>query len=299
MDKTSISSKELRARNASEIPMQAKGFSDYDFWYYTRLSTADRVLKNHEFWVSSLGDMNDLDELELHEEEKEKVYALCFCNSNSEKIPMWYLYSGIAGKGASLGLTPSRMLRFLRSLEAVEGENVSGKRDTLSVGSDIELLFGWVFYRKSREPDQIRYKNKWFTLQDPDVFADGNYFLKAYPWEYEREFRLLFINRTETQYKRLIVPIPETLCDELKVRLGPELKESELERNDNLERIGKNPKCKLLHSELKIKMNLFHRNRKNLPDYLRKALVGNDPDIEPGTLCDILQGIQKCGKSTH
>ena len=49
--------------------------------------------------------MNDLREADLHGAEKEDIFVQCFCNSDTEKIPMWYLYGGIVGRGASIGFT--------------------------------------------------------------------------------------------------------------------------------------------------------------------------------------------------
>ena len=299
MNDIAISSQELREKNRSALPASARELGRYDFWYYTRLSTADKILDSRSFWVSNLCDMNDLDELELHKREREKLFALCFCNSNTEKIPMWYLYSGIAGTGASLGLAPGAMLAFLKSLTTVTGQTPDGGESRLAVGSDVELRFGWVFYRKQKEPGQILYRNKWYTIDDVNAFTDGNYFLKAYPWEYEKEFRLVFINKTKTTFKRLLVPIPVTLCETMKLRLAPELNAAGLKKVKGLKHIGKDAKPTLLFSELRIKMNLFHRNHSSLPDYLREEFSRRKPDVQPEALCQLIRDAACCaeGKS--
>lgn len=296
MNEIKTSTQDLLDRNKSVIPSQAKELGRYDFWYYTRLSTADKVLDSRSFWVSNLSDMNDLEELELHKRKKEKIFALCFCNSNTEKIPMWYLYSGIAGKGASLGLTPGSMTSFLKSLTSVYGETPDGERIPLSINADVDLRFGWVYYRTPKEPNRILYRNSWYTVDNAENFAAGNYFLKAYPWEYEKEFRLVFINQTGTHFKRLIVPIPETLCENLKLRLAPELTESGLRKVRGLKQIGKREKPILMYSELKIKMNLFHRNLSNFPDYLREEFSKQKPDLKPEELCQLIQEVSRCEK---
>ncbi len=65
--------------------------------------------------------MNDQEEANRHLKDQERVFALCFCNSNTEKIPLWYLYSGLSGKGAALGFTAAKMMKWLESIQTVYG----------------------------------------------------------------------------------------------------------------------------------------------------------------------------------
>ncbi len=298
MNEDPVSASDLKNKNPSSIPGRAQGVFNKSFWYYTRLSTADKILNGKSFWARNIGIMNDLDELELHKREKDKIHALCFCNSESEKIPMWYLYSGIAGKGAALGLTPGSMLAFLRSLEEVTGEKEDGTKDEhLKIGKDIELRFGWVFYRKQQEPNHILYRNKWYKISDVSDFTKDNYFIKNYPWEYEKEFRLVFINRTKAIYDHLIINIPDSLYNKIKLRLAPELKLSELKKNKELVYIKKIPESELVQSKLRIKMNLFSLNRESLTEYLNEEITKRPPDITPEMLCQMVQDAARCPKS--
>ncbi len=299
-EKNLISAEELCKLNPQVIPKYAQGFLTENFWYYTRLSTADMILDGKSFWVSSINDMNDLDEKERHEKDKNRIYALCFCNSKHEKIPMWYLYSGITGKGVSLGLTPRCMLDFLQSLETVYGvveDNKPGVK--LTIGSDVELQFGWVYYQDQQDTKRILHKSKWHTVDDIDKFEHENYFIKNYPWEYEKEFRLVFVNKTDTTYKRLIVPIPEELRNKMRLRLAPEL-DPDNYGNTELAFIGKNSTITPTPSALKIRMNLLRRNKMSLPEYLpeylNEELTRKDPDIKPEMLCKLIQDTCHCAK---
>ena len=76
-------------------------------------------MKSGYFFASNLAIMNDKNEKELHPNNSESVHALCFCNSNTEKIPMWYLYGGITGKGCALGVTPAKMRDWIRMIKEV------------------------------------------------------------------------------------------------------------------------------------------------------------------------------------
>ena len=297
-----ISAQELKQLNPQFIPKLAGALSSSDFWYYTRLTTADQILDSSTFWVNPISSMNDLDEMDFHYLEKDKIFALCFCNSDSEKIPMWYLYSGIAGKGAALGFTPGCMLTFLRSLEEVEGEKEDNTRITLKINRDLHLQFGWVYYKDQHNESRIMHKNRWYKIDNIAEFKKDNYNLKNYPWEYEREFRLVFINQTDMDYKKLIVKIPESMKSRIKLRLAPELSKKELIKSKELKYISSDMGPIPIQSELKIKMDLLRRNKNCLPEYLPEYLLEEftepKPAIQPETLCEIIKKSSKCPKST-
>ena len=105
-----IASSELLAKNNFSLEIRPIELSTCRFCYYTRFNVANDILLNKSFHINSLANMNDKDEERMHDAEKNDVFALCFCNSNSEKIPMWYIYSGIAGNGVSIIFTQSLML---------------------------------------------------------------------------------------------------------------------------------------------------------------------------------------------
>ena len=295
MSGTIIKADELRAMNPTQRPDFAKDFSRYSFWQYTRLDLVDLILSSSTFRISNLNGMNDLDEAKLHEKDRTKVFALCFCNSDTEKIPLWYLYSGMAGKGAAIGFTPATMLKWLKSIKNVKAIKAGQKKeegDLLEVGKDVKLQFGWVYYQKQHEPENIFYRNKWYAVDDISAFQKGNYFIKYYPWEYEREFRLVF--HTKKPYDAIYVEIPKEVNNAAKVRLAPELKKKQLSKSKSLKCIGHTHEP--LESELTIRMNLFSRNRNGYLDYLREELVLAKPAIEAHDICDVIQGAGLCKK---
>ena len=144
MESIEISSEKLKAMNCPYLPEKTKEFSGYTFWHYTSLNTADLILQNKCMHIRNLSVMNDIDEAELHKNDKDFIHCLCWCNSNTEKIPMWYLYSGISGQGVSFGLTPSVMLTFIKSIKTI----TTPDKHTLCIDKDFDLDYGWVFYRK-------------------------------------------------------------------------------------------------------------------------------------------------------
>jgi hypothetical protein len=209
--------------------------------------------------------MNDKTEVKLHFDNASKIHALCFCNCNTEKIPMWYLYAGLSGWGASIGITPSEMLKFIKSIDEIQ---VIGKDRILKKDKDYEIRVGWIYYRKSMS--EIKYRNKWFKIlpEDIDEFENGNYFIKEYPWEYENEFRIVFINHTEITEDRFIVKFPKEILKNLKLRFAPEVQKDELwEIISQKEGFKEYFQEKILYSNLQIDMELYNKNIEDMQQY--------------------------------
>lgn len=267
-----IKSKRLRDLNTIDINGLAKKFSDRTFWYYTSLETANLILQNRCFYINNLTQMNDKEEADIHELTANKIYALCMCNSKSEKIPMWYLYSGLTGKGVSIGFTPAVMLEFIRSIDRVSC--VDDKTELLKdVGFSLDAA--WVYY-KEFGTNRVYFKNKWYSVSDAEnFFVDNNVFVKNYSWEYEKEFRIVIkTNDPPKDSQKLSISIPDSIVQKLKIRLAPELSMNvdDLEKFVKRELKGSVVTGNVTKSGLKIRMGLFERNIKNLKDSWKTIL---------------------------
>lgn len=214
---------------------------------------------------------------------RKKCIFFCLCNSETEKIPMWYLYGRIDGKGASIGFTPGKMKTFIESIKTV---SVVGQENTkLEKDKDFDLKYGLVFYRKLGEK-VVKYKNEFFTVDDIETFEKNNYFIKDYPWEYEKEFRIVIINKTDRTYDRLKIDIPIECFKTLKIRVAPEVGDTEL-----TEFIKENKgfqeylQTSVLKSSLKINMSLLKRNVEEFIKYI--------PNLDKDKAKQICQNIQK------
>lgn len=292
-----ISSAELKAKNEPvREGRKAEGFSSYSFWQYTSIDSIKKILGGDCFWINSISGMNDVFESKLHEDRKGDIFVQSFCNSDTEKIPMSYLYGGIAGKGASIGFTSGVMLSYIRSVRSVkelvrQGDGSFAPGETFEVGEnkDFELQTGWVFYTKYRKDKngdvdresyaRVCYRNAFYNVEDPEAFFRDNYFIKDYPWEYEKEFRIVLINRTGRDIKKIRIDLPEEFRTKknrkIKVRLGPEISSDE-----DFERYGgeilkqaekKDGKGYLVSagkSGLGVRMDLLKRNQDDLNAYI-------------------------------
>ena len=259
------------------------------FYYHTQRSTAGKILNGSEaeslgphFRISSLDEMNDRQECEWHTADKERVYALCFSYTDSESIPMWYLYSGIAGEGIRIGITPKKMLGLIKDISCVY-PIVNSEIDLVNplyVNEDFSVEYGWVYYLGHKN---IIYKNITYVRQDKDdekameSFRKDNYFVKDYEWNYEREFRIvfhlhdhvisppkkiaLFFNKEEMMKKN----------GGLSAMMAPEMKDISTEIL--AKELGL-PEKKISKSNLNIKMNLIKRNRNSIVEYFEDIVEG-------------------------
>ena len=268
--------------------MSANKFATTTFWHYTKLDTVDKILEGGELHLSCMSETNDTGEKALHED-ADMLNIICFCNSDSEKIPMWYLYSGIDGKGASIGFTPSTLMELIRSIKTAETD--SGKK--WKKDDDFDLRCGWVYYRKKEPPSQVKYKGKWYSVSDSDEFARNNYFIKDYPWEYEKEFRIIAINRREKSVSKVKIKIPDSVMKKLKIRLAPETND----KSAIFEKKGfkKYLDSRILDSGLGISMGLLQKNCREYAEYMKR--VRNNESERTKYLSDVCERIrcqEKC-----
>lgn len=273
-----ITSEELRNKNAVDTNGKVKDFSKSRFWYYTTMTTASYILQSHTFWVRSIEHMNDKAEAELHGSDKNIIHALCFCNSDSEKIPMWYLYSGISGKGVSIGFTPGSLLGIIKTIDTVRGVTNEGESYEIKRGKDFDVEAGWIYYRKTES--LINYKRKWYQLSDlENDFEKGNCFIKDYPWEYEKEFRIIFKNKTRFVFEHIEIEIPKEYWEKLTVRFAPEWDSRELKKLRNTQPgFMELQEDKIKYSSINIKMSLLERNKQEINRFIIDKMIANSAD---------------------
>ena len=283
MPNIKINSEYLLKGNYVDVNAKTKEFSNCDFWHYAKTTTINSILETGKIWINSFDKMNDLNEAELHSNVKSNVFALCFCNTNSEKIPMWYLYAGICGRGMRMGMTPSKMLSFIKSIDEiypVENECVS---DTpIKIGTGFSMNCGWIYYRKNR--GTIKHKGKWYDVDenDYDKFEKDNYFIKDYPWEYEKEFRIVFENKSGRHIDRIAVNVPQSIINGLKLSFAPEADYEDIMHMDGFREYLNN---KIGKSNLMIKMDLLSRNKRDIVRNMKDIIDNSNAE----KVCEVLR----------
>lgn len=277
-----ITSSKLRDKNpSSSADFYAQAAYTSSFYYHTRLDVAKKILSNEElvFYISPISGMNDENEKELHNKNKDRTYILCFSHLKIESIPMWYLYSGITGEGARIGLTPARMKDLIESATVLYPVS-NGKMDTsrpLNISTDYDLEYGWVFYRNNADKS-IKYKDSQYYLSDSlDAFERDNFFVKDREWSYEKEFRLVFRLKNEIPERVALVLDKKTMMagDGLKITLSPLLKDSDIKLL--ADQLGLPVKL-VSASKINAKMDLLKRNQQSIVDHFSECISGLDKD---------------------
>lgn len=264
-----ISSKELRNMNPSGV---AEIESSAAFCHYTSVKSLTEIIKGETFQFSPISSANDIDEAELHKKDGENIYTFCLCNSDTEKIPMWYLYGGIAGKGAKIKITPANIRNLVSSIDAVTTDT----KKMLEKGKDFDLEFGWVFYQKN-DLKTVKYRHKYYELDDLECFAEDNYFIKNYSWEYEKEFRIIIKVKNGEQYKHLYAAIPSQVLTSLKIQFAPEITKEEVRHIVETNKVLLDYLLsKFEYSKLDIKMGLLNRNCDSIIELLREVCTDYD-----------------------
>ena len=246
-----------------------------NFYHYTTVDSVNKILTCDEngncfFFIRNIEQMNDLNEAELHKSESNKIHSFCTCCTSHEKIPLWYLYSGICGNGARLGFTPGKMIKFLKSIKVVYPvvDNKVDYSNQLKINADFELSCGWIYYLMDGN-NRVLYRNKFYEIEEIEKETmEKNYFIKDYPWEYEREFRILIKNKTDLLYERLAIHIPPEIISSLEVMSAPERKFTEKEREKYIS-LGIKPE-KIKESRLGVRMNLLENNKKDIMEEIEK-----------------------------
>ena len=230
-------------------------------------------MPRENFWhISSFQSMNDLAEAERYGNEKSSTFAMCFSCGETERIPMWYMYAGIDGKGARISFTKNAFNGFIKQIDAVYPlkDNKPDLNRPLIRGKDFEIEYGYVYYCDfdNDRITKIKYRRSKYIISDLQEaernFREDNFFIKNYEWEYENEYRIVFKMLTPLQdgVEKLAVPLTGSLRGVFLTE-GPELSPNSCTFSVDLIKkfLGRIKK-----STLKIRMNMLSRNKKSFLD---------------------------------
>lgn len=135
---------------------------------------------------------------------------------------------------------------------------------------------------------RVNYWNDFTNVTNPEEFLQKNYFIKDYPWEYEKEFRIVLINKTGRHIEKIKIDLPENFRRlknrKLKICLGPEISNDQPDSNgitdfDRFKQLIHEKASKkdgndsytvtVDKSSLKISMDLMIRNQKVISTYVK------------------------------
>ena len=257
-----------------------QAFRHTNFYHYTSLENANRILNGKQIRLTPFSkSANDLVEKDTYEKLGDNIFSLCFSTGTSECLPLWYLYSGIDGRGARIGLKKKTFRQLIENstflLQEIEldppynarGEPVVLKRKDYMLKCRDILYAG----RDSQKADLYRIKYNGQVINNlSESIADNlkcqyQRFIKGLIWFYEKETRI----QVEVSNKELLEPAKnyvvilklDDIYDDISVRLAPEYKEIEAEIFDKYEGIKDWAYTKLQKSEFagQLKMGLAKR----------------------------------------
>ena len=241
------------------------------FYHYSNLCNINNIIGEHTFYISSVKRLNDANEKKVFEGDENRYYSLCFSTGQNENLSLWYLYSGIEGKGGRLSLTYKKLSKLIERSEYTlwvcdeQGKAIKEIRK-LSRDEDILVTFRDILYaRKSNMSPYYDLKYNTMTnhnniTEDEMVKYQEKYkgFVKGLIWYHEKESRILvrlqdhIFDSLDTDKTYLIkMCFPETLLKEFKLQFAPEITSVD----------------EIIDNYLKIKKFLFDTSRIFLSEY--------------------------------
>ena len=94
------------------LEIRPRGHSGY--YHYTSLAAINAILQDG-FCISSIDRFNDQTEKDAFTGLEKKYYSLCFSTGVQENLALWYLYSGVSGKGGRLQFTYNSIQKLLQA----------------------------------------------------------------------------------------------------------------------------------------------------------------------------------------
>ena len=151
--------------------------SSTKFCHYTNAESIKKIIQNHSFYMSRIDTMNDQTERRLHKGEERQIFVFSFCHSEAKSIPLFYLYSGIDGKGGRIQYTDSLIRRIIQngSIHPVNGYEMD-ENNTYAM-ENYDLFAGWCFYRTGDKGGYYRGIYKERDFYNEFIKEKGNQYL--------------------------------------------------------------------------------------------------------------------------
>ena len=248
------------------LKKQDQGLHHTNYYHYTSIDTLNNILSGGNLWLTSFGkeNSNDIIEREWYKENGKYLFSVCFSTGTSESLPLWYLYSGIDGKGARIRLKKKTMTNFYNKLSSNDVPlflaAMSKNKKEIDPSTKIPLNQGQyeiklqdILYvgKDSEKTDTYRIKYNGNTCNNINL-SEYNTILNEYPaflkgliWFYEKETRLQ-IEITDTALQRALTDTNKTyvvlldinsILQEISITLAPEFSD-ETEKQKLCEKEG-------------------------------------------------------------
>ncbi len=233
------------------------------FGHYTTTDIARSIIATNSLHLCKMSNMNDKTEAEKHLEYDNRLFTTCFSHSKAKSIPMFYLYSGIDGKGCRLEFTDTNIRRLINGRVHPVNKKYIKLNKTYDL-NEYEILYDWIYY--TADGGDTCYRDKWYkgdAVENIKQYKRDLFVKKPY-WSYESEFRIMVKFNKDIEYDRIAIDFDfYKNRNGISILFGPELTESEYdELKKEFQEYGIE-KCRKFTGN-KISMGLAERNKKSL-----------------------------------
>lgn len=236
------------------------GFFDNDeqykkhtyYYHYTKIETINTILKSKRFLLSNSKKANDKTE----RDKDSSLFSLCFATGTSENLPLWYLYSGVEGKGGRIGMSKKTFLKLIQKakvylIEYSDDTFLNEKKVKKLSEDEYELSCRDVLYIREDSTKSGVYRAKYkdevvngITQKEYEKIMEStkekNIIIKGLIWFYEKETRIQvrIKNKQSVDKKFCKVALDiDSIVGDLTIRLAPEYdSEFEWEKYDGLKK---------------------------------------------------------------
>lgn len=287
----------LKTQDELETYMAKRVSGHSHFFHYTNLKAIDKILEKPSFRISQVKRFNDKKDVEQFgtEEEQKRFFSMCFSSGVNENLSLWYLYSGMDGKGGCLRFTQNKLRSMIEkgTFSIVEynykkNEEV-GMSTLLKKDVDMNIEFKDVLYAridKSGKNVSLKYNTMTnynnLSVEEYEKYVKNNKgFQKKLIWYYEKETRLLIEIKGEIARKlnaekdyAVMWEFDKKLLKGMQIKLAPENKnEDVINECKNIKRfmLESSGIC-LSENAGDVEMNLCGKCDKNKIKKIRKRL---------------------------
>lgn len=279
-------------------------------YHYSTLASINAILYSKKLRATVFYENNTLNDPQEHLCPGQDA-VICFCaTSSGAKLPLWYLYSGITGRGAALKFRPSQIRTVIEKMinYGIEGEIENSNRVWLKYQADFTINYKRILYCSRKNKNGLVYKWKGQIYSDAkdkkekklwERFAQVNNlqvenkkeyrcfrdeldemvngpFCKDYPWEYENEYRILIRlkEHNKNRFSKIWIDISDVI-DDIGIYSGPNLSKEELRsitasNFKTLNTIILNSPNRVSLSSIKADMNIMENHKESVFEYFKK-----------------------------
>lgn len=185
--------------------------------HYTGLDAINNIMKDRQFWLCDVKGLND--KKDIQQFGNEVCFSLCFSTGVNENLSLWYLYSGIDGKGGSISFEKKKIKKLIQNgkyeLWKFYGNDKQEKICDIENGKNAEIKFVDVLYAndkisvKKREEGKMALKYNTMTnynisKKEFSKFKEKNIGnIKGLIWYYEKETRLI-VKLSDAELKHMV-----------------------------------------------------------------------------------------------